>query len=195
MTTILTPTGKSVTDKFNSIDRADTKRIIDICKGGTRCIRTESAWYGVGLIMTSLRTDVEANGGKRITTKMLEDAGIDTISKERRRDGEQLVALEDELHEFMNMLNAPISITNVAGLLRAYNDFIKSAKTSDESDESESDDDAAPMTAAELAASTLKIAKAKNIDIIALMQELANQASGSGNGVDIVEFNATEIAA
>ena len=177
MTTILTPTGASVTAQFKTIDRADTKRIIDICKGGTRCIRTESAWYGVGLIMTSLRTDVEANGGKRITTKMLEDAGIDTISKERRRDGEQLVALEDELHEFMNMLNAPISITNVAGLLRAYNDFIKSAETSDESDESDSDDDATPMTADEIAAQALTIAKAHDVSAKALVEAIIAQVA------------------
>ena len=168
------PTGKSVTDKFNSIDRADTKRIIDMGKGGTRSIRTGSAWYGVGLIMTALRNDVEANDGKRITTKMLEDAGIATISKERRRDGEALVTLEDELNEFINSLNAPMSITNVAGLLRAYND---SLKTSADDDDSDADDDATPMTADEIAAQALTIAKAHDVSAKALVEAIIAQVA------------------
>ena len=183
--TTTTPNGKDVTAKFNRMDTSDMKRIVDTADDGTLSIRTDGAWYQLGLILTVRRKIVTANGGTRITTPMLKADGVDSIAKERRRDGEQLYLLEAELNEFINSANAPKLITNVTKLLA---DYAASLKTSAD------DDDSADMTAAELAASTLKIAKAKNIDVIALMQELANQASGSGNGVDIVEFNATEIS-
>ena len=67
------PTGKSVTAKFDDIDTADTKRIIDTNKDTMRWIRTDGAWYELGLIMINLREHVENEGGTRITTKMLKD--------------------------------------------------------------------------------------------------------------------------
>ena len=180
-TTTTIPSGASVTAQFKRMDNNDTKRIIETVDNGTLSIRRDSAYFGVGLIMANLRQQVESDGGTRITTKMLKDAGIATISKERRRDGEQLVTLAKELNKFINGENAPASMTSVAALLKCYNDFIKSAETSDESgsesDESESDDDAAPMTADEIAAQALTIAKAHDVSAKALVEAIIAQVA------------------
>jgi CO dehydrogenase/acetyl-CoA synthase beta subunit len=156
-------------------------------KDTMRWIRKDSAWYGVGLIMIALRNDVEEKGGKRITTKMLEDAGIATISKERRRDGEQLVSLENELNEFINSENAPKSITNVTKLLADYDASIKdSANEGDNETETETETETdVALTAEALAASTIKIMDAHGIDAVEFMRAFVDQASPATDVTDL----------
>jgi len=175
------PTGESVTAKFDDIDTTDTKRIVDTNTDTMRWIRRDGAWYELGLIMINLRDHVESEGGKRITTKMLGDAGIATISKERRRDGEALVTLEDELNIFINSDTAPTSITNVTKLLADYAASLKT-KTDDEGDNDETetetdDDDATPMTAEAIAAQALTIAKAHNVSARELVEAIIAQVA------------------
>ena len=181
-TTTTIPTGKSVTNKFNRMDTADMKRIVDTADDGTLSIRRDSAYFGVGLIMANLREQVESEGGTRIGAKMIKNAGVDTISKERRRDGEELVGLESKLNEFINSENAPASMNSVAGLLRSYNDFLKNTPLDEsESDESESDesesDEATPMTADEIAAQALTIAKAHDVSATELVEAIIAQVA------------------
>ena len=181
------PTGKSVTAKFNRIDTADNKRIVDTGTDGVTLIRKDSAWYGVGLIMFDLRDKVAADGGMRITTKMLKDAAIAGIDRFRRRDGEKLVSLESELNEFINSDDAPKSITNVTKLLADYAAFQKASSDDDSDDsddsdddsETETDDDAAPMTAAEIAAQALTTAKAHGVDPKQLVLAIVEQSTAT----------------
>ncbi len=182
-TTTTIPTGASVTAQFKRMDNNDTKRIIDTADNGTLSIRRDSAYFGVGLIMANLREQVENEGGTRIGAKMIKNAGVDTISKERRRDGEELVRLESELNEFINSENAPASMHSVAGLLRSYSDFLKNtpldeseSDESDGSDESESDE-ATPMTADEIAAQALTIAKAHDVSATELVKAIVAQVA------------------
>ena len=71
-------------------------------------------------------------------------------------------------------------MNSVAGLLRSYSDFLKNTpldeSESDGSDESESDE-ATPMTADEIAAQALTIAKAHDVSATELVKAIIAQVA------------------
>ena len=98
---------------------------------------------------------------------MLKGANIDTISKERRRDGKELYQNEIALNAFLKTNDT--TYTSVTALLKAFRDSNKEEEPSKN------------LTAHEIAAQAIKIANAHNVEVVAVVWAIRDQVVGTLN--------------